>query len=512
MEFIRYSYKTSQSEELESGAKRLLIRLNELRNSRQPVQRLPPDVIIEIATYVNGPSTNGGDQQPLMAMSQVCRYWRQTLLLDTTSWSSISSEFIELFPLFLERSGSRLFEINLTTGTLLPYTIQHIVPHTGRLGALRCDLEESDIAALQTLSQINLSPNLRTLSIKISTPPPFAPEAIEMAFLSGEMPTLRTLELLHFPITPQFAGLKHLVEVRLEVGYSTLTNVLDLLSANPSLEKVRLLGSFEDDDPRPTGSISMKHLKFFAVERCMPCLIFDKLTFLRKARVFIRYNTIPHLIPSGYTLPRSMARYPNLQGLTSLYALITSNDTYVDLTGPNGSIAIQYANLQDGSTLSSAIHALPTTGVTQLTCESHPALIGIEIDKVVGMMDTLPYLEEIAFVHIGTTDIQNLLSALTNTRGWRNLRRLKFVHCRQIADWIGQLIGVAGGREEEGLKLNTVTIVFDVFEEGEEVEFFGVLRALVGTLKLKEEAGQGLRSAQAWDDDNCTTTTVSVPV
>ena len=446
-------------------------------------------------------------------MSQVCRYWRAALLLDTKSWSFISTEFIELLPLFLERSGSHPLEINLTTETLLSRTIRDIGPHMGRVGVLRCDLEEADTVALRILSKLDRSPNLRTFSFKINRPPAVAPEVMDAALVLGEMPALRNLELLPFPATPRFAGCKHLVDLRLDVRYSTLTGVLDLLSANPSLERVKLLGNFEDNqDTRATGTISMKRLRFFAVERCTPCTFLEKLNFLGKARVFIRHNFIPHLAPFAYTLPQSMGTYPNLQGLSSLYVLTTvhPNNTYVEATGPNGSIAIQYTDLQHGSTLSNTIATLPTTGVTRLTCESHPAITEIEIEKVVGLMEFLPCLEEVTLVHFGSADIQIFLSALSNSSGWVNLRRLKFVHCGQVEDWIGHLVTVAMGREDDNLRLDTVTIVF---EEGEGVEQFGALVGFVGKLGLVEEgAGQILRSEHVWDDANCTTTRVSVPM
>lgn len=511
MKFITRQ-KPSQLEELDSGARQLLIRLNELSNSRKPVQRLPPDIVIEIATYLS-PRTCGGDYQPLVAMSQVCRYWREALLSDTKNWSFISSDSIDLLPLSLERSGSHPLEIVFTTDTLLPHIIQYIGPHIGRLGALRCNFEEANVVALQTLSQLDHAPSLRTFSLKIGRPPDVAPELIEMALVLGEMPTLHTLELLPFPITPQFTGCKHLVDLRLDVKYSTLTSVLDLIWTNPSLERVRLLGNFENsEDTRAAGSITMKHLRSFTVERCTPCLFLEKLNFLHKTRVFIRYSFIfPHQEPFAYTLPRPMGRYPNLQGLSSLYALMTyPNDTYIDATGPNGSIAIQYADLQDGSALSNAIATLPTAGVTQLTCESYPAFTGVEIDSIVRMMGVLPSLEEITLVRFDSPDVQSFLSALANTNRWTNLRRLKFVHCLQAADCIRHLIGVAQVRVDESLRLDLVTAVF---EEGEEVELFDVLGAFVGAVKLvKEEMGQMLRSEQVWDDANCTMTRVSMPM
>ncbi|KAF9788708.1 hypothetical protein BJ322DRAFT_656143 [Thelephora terrestris] len=496
-------------QELDSGAQRLLVRLEELKNSHQPIQQLPPDVILTIATYLN-PRTCG-DCQPLMAMSQVCRYWRESLLSNWESWSFVSSEYIELLPVFLERSGSYPLEINLDSSTLLDHIIQRIEPHTNRLASLRCDLEEANIFTLQSLSQFGHSPSLHTFSIKISRPPTDTPEVEGMVLFLGDTPALRTLELFPFPLVPQFRELKRLVDLRLDVRYSTLTAVLDLLSANPSLERVRLLGNFNDDeDVRPTGSISMRQLRFLAVERCTPCLFLEKLTFPRNVRIFIRYNYIPHLPSSAYALPRAMRGYTNLQGMSSLHALMTyPNETYVDVTGPHGSVALQYTDLQNDTILSDAIDMLSVAEITHLTCEFHPTFVGVEIGKVVTIMDILPHLEEIVLVHFGSGDMQNFLSALRDMNRWMGLRRLKFVHCHQIADWISDLIHVALERESVDLMWDTVTIV-DV--EREPTEWFGVLEGFVGTLEIiEEEAEQVQRSVRGWDEANCTATRVSVP-
>ncbi|KAF9652275.1 hypothetical protein BDM02DRAFT_3109256 [Thelephora ganbajun] len=354
-------------DELYAGAKHLLVRLEELKNSHQPVQQLPHDIIVEIATYLNPRAPRGGDYQPLMAMSQVCRYWRQTLISNQESWCFISGEYLDLIPLFLERSGSYPLEIDLAD-TQFSYAVHHIGPHANRIAVLRCDLEEANNVSLPILSQLDYSPNLRTFSIKTRRPPTVAPEVIEMPLVSGDMSNLRTLELLPFPVIPQFVQFKNLVNLQLDVIYSTLTVVLDLLAANPSLEKVRLLGNFEDDeDARATGSISMRRLRFLTVERCTPCLFLEKLTFPRNARIFIRYNLISHLIPFAYTLPQSMGKYVNLQGLASLHVLMAfQSDTYIDAIGPNGSVAIQFMDLQDASPVCNAIASLSAAEITKL--------------------------------------------------------------------------------------------------------------------------------------------------
>lgn len=501
-------------DELDAGAKRLSIRLEELKNSIQPVQQLPPDVIIEIASYLD-PGACSGDYQPLVAISQVCRYWRETLTSNPASWRLISSEYADLVPLCLERSGLSPLEVDLSTGTTaFPHTIQHIGPHVNRLATLRCYFEEANIVFLQTFSQLDHSPNLHTFSIGAARAFPVDPQTIEMALFSGDMPSLRTLELRPFPVTLQFVEFKHLTNLRIEVIYSTLTSVLDLLAANPLLEKVRLIGNFEEsEDERAGGSIFLRRLQSLSVERCTPFTFLEKLAFPRNARVSIRCRLISHFTPFAFILPRSIREYANLQGLTSLHVLVVfHNDTYIDLTGPNGSIAIQFMDLQGTSPICDVIASLPTTGITQFVCEFHPALVTrMEIDKVIRTMDTLPHLEEIELVHFGEKDMQEFLVALKSTSRWMRLSRLRLVHCRRIMDWIRDLIQVAADRMDEGLVLNTVTVIYEGMEQ--EQELFGVLEGFVGTLeRVGVEVGEVVRSEHVWDDISCTTRVISVPV
>jgi len=205
-----------------------------------------------------------------------------------------------------------------------------------------------------------------------------------------------------------------------------------------------------------------------------------------------------------------MGEYANLQELTSLHALIT-NETYIDVTGPNGSIAIRFMDLQDASPVCDAIALLSTTGITQFVCEFHPDLTGMEIHKVTGMMNILPHLEEIMLVHFGEGDVQEFLSVLKNTSGWMRLLRLEFVHCRRITNWIGDLIQVAAERMDDGLMLDTVTMVYEGTEQVQEL--FDVLGGFVRTLdRVELETREVTRSEQVWDDTNCTAGVISVPV
>ena len=498
--------KTWQLDELDAGAKRLLVQVEELKNSQQPIQRLPPDVIVETATYLV-PKACGGDCQPLIAMSQVCRYWRVALTSNPESWCFFKSEYMDLVPLFLERSGSYPLEIDLSDAWFYP-VVQHIRPHVNRLTILKCHVGEVNDSFLRTLSQLNSYPNLHTFSI-ISTGALTAdPESIETALVPGNMPNLRTLELLPLPVSPHFVQFKHLVDLRIKVAYSTLTSVLDLLAANPSLEKVRLIGGFEDyNDARAAESITLGRLRFLSMERCTPRKFLEKLTFPREARIFIRYNFTSHLTPPQFTLPRSMGKF----GLTSLHALMAfTNDTYIDATGPNGSVAIRFVELRSASPVCNAIASLSTAGVTRLVCEFHPTLDVESLDRVIKMMGVLPHLEEIELVHFSGENVQDFLFALKDISKWTKLLRLKFVHCRQLINWSVDLSSMACGRKVEGLTFDTVTIVY---KRGERVLHDALMRLewAVGMLGLvEEEVGEVMRSEVEWDDTSCTTRIASV--
>ena len=496
-------------DELGAGTERLLARIEEVKNCFQPVQRLPPDMIVEVATYLN-PRLCHGACQPLMAMSQVCRYWRETLLSNPSeSWSFIRSEFLELVPLFLARSGSYPLEVNLTN-TWTSYTVGHVRPHANRLTILRCHVEVANTTFLRTLSRLDHSPNLHTLSLASARIPSVAPEKIKMRLIFGDMPALRTLELLPFPIIPQFLQFKHLVDLRLEVTHSILTGVLDLLAANHSLEKLRLMGSFwYHGDTHGAERIVLGCLRFLTVERCAPRRLLEKLTLPRGTRVFIRYKP-SRSVPPAFTTQESVERYANLQGLTSLHVLVLMNDTYVDATGPNGSLAVRFKELQDPSAMRNAIAPLPTAGITRLVCELHPASKVAHTDKITRMMDILPHLEEIKLIHFGEEATRAFLSVLRTTSRWTKLRRLEFVHCRRVTDWILNLIRVALERKGEGLMLETVTIVY----KREPLSgMFERLERTVEALELVEEgAAEMVRSELVWDDISCTTRVTSVPV
>lgn len=446
-----------------------------------------------------------------MAMCNACRYWRETLISNSESWCFISGKNPDLLLLSLERSGSYPLEVELSADTLFSYAIWDIRPHIHRLASLRCRIEETDPLFLQTFSQLDQSPIFHTLSIGTDRAPTVDPQDIEIGLVSGDMPSLRTLELLPFPIIPQFVQFKHLTSLQLDILYSNLTDVLDLLAANPSLEKVRLLGNFENsEDEREAGSIFLEHLRFLTVEKCTTRTFLEKLTLPRDTRMFVHYNIISHIIPSTHPLPQSMREYANLQGLTSLWVLFY-DETYIDATGLNGSVALKFMDRQDASFMCNAIDSLPATDITRLLCEFHPALTPVEIDKVKMMMDMLPHLEEIVLAHFDERDVRRFLSTLTNTSGWKKLLRLKFVHCRQLMNWFPGLIQMVAERMDRGLGLDIVTVVY-VGEERSQ-ELFDVLRGFVGRVEEVEVGiGEVIMSEPVWDDANCTTRLTSVPM
>ncbi|KAF9652276.1 hypothetical protein BDM02DRAFT_3183673 [Thelephora ganbajun] len=489
--------------ELRAGVKCLLARIQELKNSFQPAQRLPAEMILEVGTHLNPRSLLHGDCRPLLAASQVCRYWRNMLISNADNWRFISSEYIDLAPLFLGRSGSLSLEVNLTD-THLSDAIQLINPHSSRLAVLRCNVREANSVFFGRLSQLGRSPNLHTFSIT-STKVPNEPRGfVEIPVVLDRMFSLRTLELLPFQVFPRSLPCNRLTNLQLEVTYSTLTSVLDFLGANPSLRRVRLIGNFKDsNDTRATGSIVLKHLRFISVERCIPRTLLDKLSLSRTTRIFIHYNlTLGQYLPFVFVLPPSVQRYKCLQELTSLYVLTTrTNETYIDATGRNGSTALRFGDVHDTSPVFTVVGSLPVRGVTRLTCEFHPLVASTSMDKVTRMIEVLPHLEEITVVHFGRERTQHFLSVLMDTSKWTGLLKLKFVHCSRTKHWVGDLIQVAIERKDEVLMLDTVTVVY---KEGERVkELFDVLEGFVGTLELVEER-EATRSELVWDGDDYT--------
>jgi hypothetical protein len=239
-----------------------------LRNSLRPINRLPPEVLASCATFVSD-----ADPRPIVPLTHVCRYWRESVTSNPRSWASISTGWKELTPLCLERAGAIPLAVDLTVPDVEEdgAFLNGLLPHVSRIGSLRLTGHSSVETVKDELPGFFASPMLELTSLELQqTEEPiqlFPPDDATVPPPFRNVSKLRSLSLTQTPLYPTLFTIGSLVELKLTVYIIPFhfPTLLVLLDSNRGLELVVLdiqfaTGSVETTPARKVPLARLHHL------------------------------------------------------------------------------------------------------------------------------------------------------------------------------------------------------------------------------------------------------------
>ena len=101
----------------------------------QPANRLPPEIISHIARCLLG--GHAVDTRPIVPLTHVCRYWRDSIISTPDVWTLISDQWEGLAALSLERSKAAPLEIWLGMDDISdPHFSDLLIPYVQNIKAL----------------------------------------------------------------------------------------------------------------------------------------------------------------------------------------------------------------------------------------------------------------------------------------------------------------------------------------------------------------------------------------
>ena len=214
-----------------------------LRNSLQPVNRLPPELIALCATFVS--ST---DPRLVATLTHVCRYWRKAITSSPGNWASICSEWKRLAPLCLERVGVVPLTVGITVSDIRGDGdfLQALLPHVSRISHLSLTGYSSIENVADDLPSFFTTPMLDLTSLELEQR-----ELPTESFPSDETPEpplfrdvsrLKSLHLTRTPLYPSLTSVESLVELKL-IGYTIplhFGTFIKFLRVNRDLELIVL--------------------------------------------------------------------------------------------------------------------------------------------------------------------------------------------------------------------------------------------------------------------------------
>jgi len=221
------------------GALRLI---SSFRNLLQPLNRLPPEALSRIIRHV--PNEQDTDARVIVVLTHVCRYWREFIISTPWNWTLISSRSDGLAALSLQRAKAAPLEmcIDMDEVKKTPGFCDLINPFIQSTKTLSFDKFIKVKELTRTLPDFPRSmPNLQSLTLD------GARRTDQVEVNSGDLfesltPTLRYLNLSHFPLYPSFFRLRALTELTLHTHYFNLhlDTLLDFLEENRSLKSAIL--------------------------------------------------------------------------------------------------------------------------------------------------------------------------------------------------------------------------------------------------------------------------------
>ncbi|KAF9786413.1 hypothetical protein BJ322DRAFT_1059468, partial [Thelephora terrestris] len=434
-----------------------------LWNLLQPVNRLPQEILPHIARHLLG--ENAVDARPVIPMTHVCRYWRESIISAPEIWTLISNSQSELMTRSLARvKASRLsVSIDMHSFRVDPGTLGLLTPYLQNIDSLNV----SDLMGIEELTRAlpafpQSTPNLRSLKLHCAyTSAKWNPTVDPFGSLGR---TLKRLSLLNVPLYPSILSLGNLTDLNLR-HYSfddRMDTLLTFLEHNRSLEKATLDIRFTEASHRlsrraaPTAN-SLRHLSILCNHPMNAQALVSSIALRRGAHLEISSldrNTGLNDVLSDI----SLAHLSNLPSPAFLgYESYPRN---IRLRGPNGSFS--FSCFPSAGIPFEEFPLLPLTNVREFrlrhrTPQRHRSSHNLPVFNP----SPFPALETLA-VECDIDLLQFLSTLLSKPPILPSLKTLAFLNCVITEEFMEKLTQFASDRvNTTSARLHHVVIVHE---------------------------------------------------
>jgi hypothetical protein len=244
---------------LKSRALRFLDSIDHLANSLRPMNLLPPEMILRIATYLIDETEY---YHPLLVATHINRYWRETILGSASLWTSIDSRHPKLAIVCMERSNRAGLSVTLRPNIPLDF-ISELQSHATRIKALDVSMPPSNFQRiLQRLDPHSI--RLESLTLDFSSVKPL-PCVSFPRLLSFDMSRLKVLNVQNVSFVSPFFRPTNLSKLSIVSSSGCLSALLDLIAANIRLEEILIVSRVSDLQYPSVDVIPLPHLRVLNV-------------------------------------------------------------------------------------------------------------------------------------------------------------------------------------------------------------------------------------------------------
>ena len=340
---------------LEQDAFEVLRLLRFWRNRLAPISRIPPEVLTLIPDFWD---TRHRDQG-VIALTHVCRAWREIFTSCPSLWSDFDCEDVDKTQIYLDRSKSSPIDLRLKrVESLSPHDpFFQVVPHAvTRLKSLSIHGTPENLQDIATLLSHPVS-ILETLAIEVDLEcTPQDGLVVETMLFDGDLSSLRELQLKCVHTVLPWRNMVNLTSFTL--GYTLLGNfpirhLLNFFESAPRLRKIQLHSATPTFGAQNGRLVSLAHLERMEILGGGPSsLLLDHLLIPVGAKLTTRVGLdLLGPAPGGSMfdghLPRSLSNLRNFSDFTEIHLHIGGFYPRIRFSGPNGQVTMISATPRD---------------------------------------------------------------------------------------------------------------------------------------------------------------------
>lgn len=396
---------------MERGFSNLVPKFKALHNVLAPVNKLPPEILSQIP--------HSFPIRDLIALTQVCRYWRTTFISCGPLWCNIDCERVCEALTCLHRSKDSPIHVRVRK---IPddEVLTRLSQHIGRVKYLHLKPRWS-VAQTVFARFTDSAPNLETLTI-ICRPSTAAAGPVPSTLFTGNIPKLRSLtleglasDLAHF-VLPNLTYFE-LSNVTSPPLSMSLSNLLTFLERSPLLESVRVdfHGACVQDAPRqmivPLKALKTLHISGSGLVGHGDNSFLARLELPRGVDVTVMLLVIdgsPNAVARA--IPPHPERLPFITGIRRIH---------IEVAPDHGRCTLRFSG-ENGKTTVMARWQITNPDLEDIVMESIQSFLPLSTEGV----EEFSILGYQAYSH---------LPALRAFESLLNLESIVMVHCDKIA-------------------------------------------------------------------------------
>ena len=328
-----------QVDDLEKDAIEILRLIKSLRNRFTPINRIPPEILTLVPDFLD---THSCDRIAI-ALSHVCRTWREMFISRSSLWSNLNCVDADKARVYFERSGTSPINVRLRwdVNPHPPDTFLQIIPQAiGRLKSLSVYTEPGDLQVI--ISHLNHpAPLLETLHLEGHHNEPQHYPVLAPTIFNGDLSSLRELHLHCIRTELPWRNMVNLTSFMLNsTSASSFGQLLDFFESAPHLHNIDLLRTTLISGGENGRLVSLDHLERMEIDDCGPIsILLDHLVIPVGAELILRSGSNTFILED--CIPRSLDNLENLSSVAKIHLhLGGSRSFFVRFSGLDGQLRI----------------------------------------------------------------------------------------------------------------------------------------------------------------------------